>query len=357
MQIQRLGWKIRGFYRTADYALRWDMDDSEAQQRYRILRFWDKHGLAATMEAFEVSRRTLFNWKAKLHSEGGNIAALAVKSTAPKRRRQRNWPTAVTGEIRRLRQTHPNLGKEKLAVLLAAFCRQRALTCPSARTIGRIMADAPDRMRHAPQRLTGHGKARLPRPPKPRKPKGFKALFPGHCVALDTIERHRYGLRRYLITVTDTHSRFGFALASPSRNSRVASTVWALARTFFPGPMTIALTDNGGEFAKHFTTLLAQQQVPHWHTYPRTPKMNAHCERFNRTIQEEFVDFHDDLLFTDLQLFNDKLLDWLSWYNIERPHHSLALQSPMQVIGHFFNSQECTMWWPNTNACNSRALG
>ena len=28
--------------------------------------------------------------------------------------------------------------------------------------------------------------------------------------------------------------------------------------------------------------------------------MNAHAERFNRTLQEQFVDYHEDLLFDDL---------------------------------------------------------
>jgi len=31
--------------------------------------------------------------------------------------------------------------------------------------------------------------------------------------------------------------------------------------------------------------------------------MNAHAERFNRTIQEEFIEFHKDLLFTDIDAF------------------------------------------------------
>ena len=348
MRIQRTGWKVSGLYRLADYALRWDMVESEAEQRYRILGFWEKHGLAATLDAFQVSRRTLFNWKARFLAEGGNIAALCQKSKAPTRRRKREWPVAVVAEIRRLRQAHPNLGKEKLAILLAPLCAQHELVCPSARTIGRIMADAPDGMRHAPARLTPKGKPKAPRPAKPRKPKGFHAGFPGHCIALDTIERHRDGLRRYLITLTDTHSRFAFSLAAPARNSRVASTVWHLAKTLFPGPMNIVLTDNGGEFAKHFDSLMAKEQITHWHTYPRTPKMNAHVERFNRTIQEEFVDYHDDLLFTDLTLFNDKLLDWLTWYNTLRPHHSLGLQSPLQYIAHFLNNPECNMYWPST---------
>ena len=98
MQIQRMGWRVKGLYGLADYALRWSMDESEAEKRYRILGFWRKHGLIATMEAFQVSRRTLFNWKARFLSEGGNIAALGQKSKAPIKRRRREWPAAVVAE-------------------------------------------------------------------------------------------------------------------------------------------------------------------------------------------------------------------------------------------------------------------
>lgn len=47
--------------------------------------------------------------------------------------------------------------------------------------------------------------------------------------------------------------------------------------------------------------------------------MNAVCERFNRTIQEQFVDYHEDLLFMDIDTFNEKLADWLvsNYYTVE----------------------------------------
>ncbi len=35
--------------------------------------------------------------------------------------------------------------------------------------------------------------------------------------------------------------------------------------------------------------------------------MNAHVERFNRAIEERFVDYHEDSLFDDVALFNQKL--------------------------------------------------
>ena len=35
-----------------------------------------------------------------------------------------------------------------------------------------------------------------------------------------------------------------------------------------------------------------------------------------------FVDYQEDLLLTDLALFNQKMSDWLVFYNTERPHPS-----------------------------------
>ncbi len=75
--------------------------------------------------------------------------------------------------------------------------------------------------------------------------------------------------------------------------------------------------------------------------------MNAHCERFNRTVQEEFLDYHEDLFFTDLSALNDKLFDWLLWYNGERPHWALQLQSPLEFIARHYPG-ECNMCWPDT---------
>jgi hypothetical protein len=43
------------------------------------------------------------------------------------------------------------------------------------------------------------------------------------------------------------------------------------------------------------------------------------------------VDYHEDLLFTDLALFNRKLADWLVVSDAERPHHSLGQQSPLSL--------------------------
>jgi transposase InsO family protein len=43
---------------------------------------------------------------------------------------------------------------------------------------------------------------------------------------------------------------------------------------------------------KHFDEELKRLHMIHYHTYPKTPKMNAHCERFSRTVQDEFIYYH-----------------------------------------------------------------
>jgi len=60
--------------------------------------------------------------------------------------------------------------------------------------------------------------------------------------------------------------------------------------------------------------------------------MNAHIERFNRTIQEEFANYHRHLLIEPDQ-FNDKLMDWLIFYNTKRVHYAFKNQlTPVQKL-------------------------
>lgn len=347
MQVRFIGRGIKGFVAVADQALYWGMICKSAEERYKILNFWDRFGWQATQEAFGVSHRTLFAWRAQLRRGQGRPHALAPRSTRPKHLRKRLWPAPLIDRIRALRLAHPNLGKEKLHVLLKRFCSENRLRLPSVRTIGRLIADAPDKMRHAPVRASRFHQGRVQRQPRQRKPKGYRATSPGECIAWDSIERRRDGLRRYLLTSTDLASRFAFALGVNALSSARASLACRLQQLLFPLPAQHVLSDNGHEFAKHFDRALQAQAIPHWHTFPRTPKMNAHCERFNRTIQEEFVDYHEELLFYDLAAFNDRLLHWLTWYNLERPHHSLALKAPVDILSKSLQRQ-CRMYWPST---------
>ncbi len=343
---------IRGFQTLYRDALRYRyMITEQALRKARILAFWEKHGLETTMEAFVVKRRTLFAWK-RIYALGGKKPeALNERSRAPRQRRKRLWHPDIIAEIKRLRWKHPNLGKEKLYPFLAALCSGRQLSCPKPRTIGRIITDLgglrifPEKVRHDGRVVPVKKRTVL------RKPRDFRAEYPGHLVALDTVERFVHGLRRYVITFEDIFTRFGFAWATTSHASLAAAEFFGYCRRAFPFPMAFVLTDNGSEFMKHFAEELKRLYLTHYHTYPKTPRMNAHVERFNRTIQEEFVDYHAGLLF-DPAAFNRKLMDWLVFYNTERVHYAFRNRlSPVQFMLSLDPSklpEECRSGWPHT---------
>ena len=338
---------VRGFVTLYHYALRYAyMITPKALKKAKILAFWEKYGLPATLDAFPIKRSTLFLWKQRF-AKGGKIPeALNEKKRAPRTKRKRIWDARLIAEIRRQRDLHPNIGKDKLRILLAPFCAQHHLPVPSVSTIGRLIKDCGG-LRMFPQKIRHNGKiVQIKRKKVTRKPKDFKAMYAGHCVALDTVERFVHGLRRYIITFEDIHTRFAFAWSTISHASLAAKEFFEYCRMVFPYPMEFVLTDNGSEFMKHFDEELRRLHNVHYHTYPRTPKMNAHCERFNRTIQEEFVDYHAGLLI-DPSAFNRILIPWLVWYNTERPHWGLDLKSPMQFIL-TTHAEKSNLWWTDT---------
>jgi hypothetical protein len=208
---------MKGFKNLYDYALRYRyMISEKALYKVRVLAFWDKHGLEAVMDAFKVKRRTLYDWKAKFIKGENKPEALNDRSRIPKTKRKRLWPYEAISEIKRLRYEHPNLGKDKILPFLETYCKKNNLEYPKSSTIGRLIKDLGG-LRMFPQKITHFGKIRsIKRHKVPRKPKNFKAEYPGHLVSLDTVEKFIYGIRRYIITFEDVHTRLGFAWVTTS---------------------------------------------------------------------------------------------------------------------------------------------
>ena len=347
MQYQHLVYRIKGFYRVGSYALRHDnMPDATQLHRQKVLAFWSVHGLAATLDAFSVSRRTLYYWK-RARGERG-MAGLSNVSCAPLARRQRHWSWPIRQQLRVWRVQMPNLGKEQLFVLLQPWCQARGWACPSTSTIGRLIKDASDRMRVSPPALTAKGK---PKPfkkqvPKDRRPKHYRPQTPGEIIGLDAIERRMGQLRRFILCAIDEASGYAIALAVPQLNSTYNTHFVTVLGCLTPFAIQQINTDNGQENKKHFDAFLRENAIGHLWTYPRTPKMNAVCERFNRTIQEQFVDYHEHLLFDDIDLFNQKLAEWLVTYNSIRPHKGKNLLTPVQYL--LNHNPKCNMCWTHT---------
>lgn len=346
MQQGWIGQRIRGFRGVSRYADRMHSISAVAAHRLKALNFWSAHGLDAAMDAFDVSRRTLYGWRRTYLEAKGNTAALDNESRAPKRRRQRHpWDKGVLDQLVALRRQMPAIGFEKLRLFLLDWCEPRSLSCPSVSTLRRV---AKTDKRLMPVKHKPPGSSRM-KPQGQRRPKGYAPRAPGECVGVDTIEIHGSGaysgLRRYVVTFKDMHSRFALGAAIPSKHARHTARLWHIAKACYPFKPKRVLSDNGSEFKAEFTQIVLDDGAVRWLTYPKCPKMNAHAERFNRTIQEEFIEFHKDLLFDDIDAFNDKLLDYLIWFNESRPHYALGLRSPMQFLA---EEHQCNMYWRDT---------
>lgn len=157
-------------------------------------------------------------------------------------------------------------------------------------------------------------------PPKPLPEK------PGILVQMDTIQCADRSL--YLYTALDVCSRYAHACVVSHANTH--NSIRALLRTRESLPFDIGTlqTDHGPEFSRCFTKRCVFEGIAHRHSRVRTPTDNGHLERFNRTIQEECLSRVPDTL----ACYRTALVEYLHFYNCERPHMALEMQNPQEFL-------------------------
>lgn len=86
------------------------------------------------------------------------------------------------------------------------------------------------------------------------------------------------------------------------------------------------LTDRGTEYCGRqqdhpYQLYLAIEDIDHTRTKTKSPQTNGICERFHRTIQEEFyaIAFRKKI-YSSIEQLQQDLDQWLEWYNKERTH-------------------------------------
>jgi len=147
---------------------------------------------------------------------------------------------------------------------------------------------------------------------------------PGDLVQLDTIHLMEDPKTRiYIYTLVDVFSRWTYAWATERINSRLSIKFVKQAQQKASFDFNYLQSDHGPEFSQHFTERV---KIKHRHSRVRKPTDNAYVERFNRTLQEELV----DRLPRNVKVINKHLKGYLRYYNNERLHLGLNLQTPQQ---------------------------
>ncbi len=348
MQIGFKYHNVRGFGVLYNYAIKHKyMITKEAETRIKILEFWRKYGLQATTAAFGVKKSTLYLWQKTLRDSGGKMESLNPKSQVRINKNKREINLTLLKEIRRLRlEVCPNMGKAKVKISLDKFAKEHNLPIYSESKIGRIIKDK--KIYHHRQKISHFGKIKtIKKQKKLRKPKSLAVNEPGDLVEIDTVVRFSSGLKRYIITAVDTFGRPAFAYTYNRLNSANARDFFQKLEEVMPFKIKAVQTDNGSEFHLHFRDYLEKRNITHYYNHAGRPYKQGHIEKFNRTLQEEFVDSYEHWL-TNIDEFNLKLIDWLLWYNIERPHWSLDLETPVDYL--IKNNLISNMCWTNTSS-------
>jgi transposase InsO family protein len=136
--------------------------------------------------------------------------------------------------------------------------------------------------------------------------------------------------RIYQQTFIDTYAKVAFAKLYDRKNALVAADM--LNDRVVPFyeehevPLLRVLTDRGTEYcgsreSHEYQLYMAVENIDHSRTKAKSPQTNGICERFHRTIQEEFysVAFRKKL-YVSLEDLQTDLDGWLREYNEDRAH-------------------------------------
>jgi transposase InsO family protein len=155
---------------------------------------------------------------------------------------------------------------------------------------------------------------------------------PGYLGAQDTyyVGNIKGVGRIYQQTFIDTYSKVAFAKLYDRKNALVAADMLNdRVIPFFQEqniPLLRILTDRGTEYCgkreyHEYQLYLTLEDIDHSKTKVRSPQSNGICERFHRTIQEEFyaIAFRKKL-YSTLEEMQKDLDEWIEYYNQERTH-------------------------------------
>lgn len=151
---------------------------------------------------------------------------------------------------------------------------------------------------------------------------------PGMLVEIDSILDGPTSDRLCVYALLDVYSRWAYALPIERISSRTSAKFLITAQESAPFRFKTIQTDHGSEFSKWFTKTAEHKGFIHRHSRVRRLTDNGHIERFNRTLQEECL----ARINRSLSSWKKNIPEYIRYYNSERPHMSLNMQSPLQVL-------------------------
>lgn len=292
--------------------------------RVQVIEHARDFGWRSAVAAFGISKSILYVWRRRYDQGKHHIKSLIPISTRPKTLREMHTHPAIVLFVKSVRMGEHSMNKYTIKSLLNAYCAQLGISSIGTTTIGKLISrnhwyPARRVKRYDKRRFRGQRRRYAP-----------KTLIPGH-IEMDSITLYILGKRWQFMSIIDVATRYAYCAVVASISSVEARRVFVEFQEHFSHSVTIVQTDNGSEFLGALHSYCLFHGITHEFIYPRSPKINGMVERFNRTLQEECIQRSNEI-FYDPEQFKEKLADYLTWYNTKRPHMSLHLQTPFQVL-------------------------
>lgn len=159
----------------------------------------------------------------------------------------------------------------------------------------------------------------------------------GSLVQIDTKHLYILGQRFYIFVAIDCKSRLGFVYAYKTASSLNAADFLTKVINYFPFKIKAINTDNGPEYLLNFHKLCEKLNIPHYFTYPHTPKMNARAERLIKTLEYEFL--HYRVLIPEIEEVIKICWEFNDHYNKKRFNQALDYQTPFEYVTNYISEK------------------
>jgi transposase InsO family protein len=324
MYIPRLG-KFENNVERWRAQAKWYNFDTVARTRLEWMIFYHTMGeknAKATALYFGISRNCFHKWLKKFNP----LDVLSLESSSRCPHTLRTWEVTPKEEkqVIAIREKHLCWGKKKLKIVYFKEYKEKISTWKIERVIRKHHL-YPDPIEH---------KKRVVKHKSQRKRVRIHTIDttkyePGKLWHVDSIEVNWYDQKRYIITALEDKTKLAYARVYPTHAASYAADFLKRLVYLSDGDISVVHSDNGSEFAGKFSKAASDLSLFQVYSRVRTPNDNPSLERFNRTLQEEWLNM-SEIGLDDIDEGNRDLTNWLVEYNFERPHAALDYQTPIE---------------------------
>ena len=287
-----------------------------SDQRRQMVEAYEKSGmtLADFAVLWGVSKSGLSKWLTRYRAEGLKGLEDRPHPGVAEGGLQRRLSAQTRTEIVRTKARFPTFGLRKVRDFLLRFHGVKVSAGSVRNTLREAGVEPPAKPRRKPKR-------------KPLLPRRFERARPGQMWQSDitSFVLRRHSQRVYLTVFMDDHSRYvvAFGLEQQQRQELVTGALLEGIARF--GKPEEVLTDQGRQYVSWrgksaFRKLLDREGIAHVVSRTHHPQTLGKCERFWKTVNEEFWLRAKP---EDLADARERLGHFIAHYNHFRPHQGI----------------------------------